>query len=185
MVKSLENLTGEDNAKVAHEQPLIPSPGFGLVSGILIYIFTAICSVFICLRVSTNEQQIPFIAASVLGTLSIHYGVSATNSYLDRYEMKNFLTVASDWACAITPFFVVYSLQMSKRSKVAVVAVLGLGALPSVAALMRIISYKCIDNKKYPNYTMGNVIVWSTALLVLSGTQSRNHRLFPAIPENL
>jgi len=40
---------------------------------------------------------------------------------------------------------------MTRRSKVAVVAVLGLGVLASVAALMRIISYKYIDTRKYPD----------------------------------
>jgi hypothetical protein len=65
--------------------------------------------------------------------------------------------VASDWACATTPFFIVYSLQMTRRSKVAVVAVLGLGVLASIAALMRIISYQYIDIRKYPRDHMGKL----------------------------
>ncbi|KAH7260753.1 uncharacterized protein BKA55DRAFT_686335 [Fusarium redolens] len=62
--------------------------------------------------------------------------------------------VAADWTCTITPFFIVYSLQMNRRSKLAVVAVLGLGVLASIAALMRIVSYKYIDINNYPKDAM-------------------------------
>lgn len=63
--------------------------------------------------------------------------------------------VVSDWACAITPFFIVYSLQMPRRTKISVVGVLSLGILASIAALMRIVSYKYIDIKAYPDDYMG------------------------------
>ncbi|KAF7555295.1 hypothetical protein G7Z17_g2291 [Cylindrodendrum hubeiense] len=72
--------------------------------------------------------------------------------------------VLSDWACAITPFFIVWSLQMPRRTKISVVGVLGLGVLASIAALMRIISYKYIDTNVYPNDHMvseGRLLLWS------------------------
>lgn len=56
-----------------------------------------------------------------------------------------------DWSCAITPFFIVRTLQMPRRTKISVIAILGLGILASIAALMRIISYKYIDEIRYPN----------------------------------
>ncbi|KAH7020232.1 hypothetical protein EDB80DRAFT_633595 [Ilyonectria destructans] len=72
--------------------------------------------------------------------------------------------VVSDWACAITPFFIVYSLQMPRRTKISVVGVLSLGILASIAALMRIVSYKYIDIKAYPDDYMvaeGRLLLWS------------------------
>ncbi|KAM0238321.1 hypothetical protein ACHAP5_008726 [Fusarium lateritium] len=268
MVKSLDGLTGSEVAEIAYAQQPIPPSGLGLVCEILIYILTVICAVIIGLRVyvrawRTNDGKkwrlndylavvgfLPFAVASVFGVLCVHYGVGATDTYLDQFEMRNFLTVrgmeylllyeliyyasstitkfaiavtilyicvekrykyimyaimsimaltsticlvwlfvncvpfaaywnpglghckdddgflylsyvgtsvqvVADWACATTPFFIVYSLQMTRRSKLAVVVVLGLGVLASIAALMRIISYQYIDTKKYPKDQMG------------------------------
>lgn len=63
--------------------------------------------------------------------------------------------IVADWSCAITPFFIVRSLQMPRRTRISVVCILGLGVFASVAALMRIVSYKYIDTSKYPNDHMG------------------------------
>lgn len=81
----------------------------------------------------------------------------AADGFLNLSYVGTAAQVASDWACATTPFFVVWKLQMTRRSKVAVVAVLGLGVLASVAALMRIISYKYIDIRKYPDDHYGKL----------------------------
>ncbi|KAH7244931.1 hypothetical protein B0J15DRAFT_402834, partial [Fusarium solani] len=72
--------------------------------------------------------------------------------------------VASDWTCAITPFFIVYSLQMPKRVKISVIAILGLGVVASVATLMRIVSYKYIDIRVHPKdhfLSQGRLLFWS------------------------
>ena len=213
-------------------------------------------------RNTTNIIQLPYIPASVLGVLAVHYGIGATDATLNTYPNRNFLTVrgmeylilyeliyyasstltkfaiavtilyicverrykyimytimsimaitscicvvwffvncvpfqgywnpgvgecksadgflnlsyvgtaaqvASDWACATTPFFVVWKLQMTRRSKVAVVAVLGLGVLASVAALMRIVSYKYIDIRKYPDNHYGKLQAWAIETLLM------------------
>ncbi|OBS20407.1 hypothetical protein FPOA_06778 [Fusarium poae] len=270
MVKSLEGLTGEEIADIAYAQNSIPPSGLGAIFEVLIYIFGVICTVVVALRVYIRMFKIqndvkwrlndyltvfgflPYISAAILGALSVHYGVGATDDYLDKFEMHNYITVrgmeylilyeliyyasstitkfaiavtilyicverrykyimyaimcimtvtaaicvvwffvncvpfqgywnpgageckssdgflnlsyvgtsaqvASDWACATTPFFIVYSLQMTKRSKIAVVGILGLGVLASIAALMRIISYQYIDIRKYPNDDMGKL----------------------------
>ncbi|KPM35797.1 hypothetical protein AK830_g10770 [Neonectria ditissima] len=73
--------------------------------------------------------------------------------------------VISDWSCAITPFFIVYSLQMPRRTKISVVGVLSLGILASIAALMRIISYKYIDTAAYPDDHMGLPVAQGRLLL--------------------
>ncbi|RYP79908.1 hypothetical protein DL770_006447 [Monosporascus sp. CRB-9-2] len=59
--------------------------------------------------------------------------------------------VATDWTCAITPFFVVKDLQMKRRVKISVICILGLGIFASIAALVRIIMYQYIDLRKYPD----------------------------------
>lgn len=66
--------------------------------------------------------------------------------------------VVADWSCAITPFFIVWELQMPRKAKISVICILGLGILASIAALMRIISYEYIQKSKYPNDHMGRSI---------------------------
>ncbi|KAF5018462.1 hypothetical protein F66182_9559 [Fusarium sp. NRRL 66182] len=277
MAKSLDNLTADEIASIAYAQRAIPSSGLGLVSEVLIYILTVLCAVVIGLRVYVKTWRIqdsqgwrlndylavvgflPFLAASVLGVLSVRHGIGATDSRLDTYEMKNFLLVrgmeylliyeltyyasstltkfaiavtilyicvekrykylmyglmvtmgitctvcliwlfanctpfaaywnpalghcksgdgflnlsyvgtsvqvVSDWTCALTPCFIVYSLQMPRRKKIAVVVVLGLGVLASVAALMRIISYQYLNQKRFPKdhyVSQGRLLLWS------------------------
>ncbi|EKJ75857.1 hypothetical protein FPSE_04037 [Fusarium pseudograminearum CS3096] len=277
MVKSLAGLTGENIAKIAYAQHSISPSGMGAVCEVLIYVFLAICTIVVGLRVYVRMFRVqndvkwrlndylavagflPYIPAAVLGALSVHYGVGASDAYLNHYEMRNFITVrgmeylifyeliyyasstitkfaiavtilyicverrykyimygimcimtvtavicvvwffvncvpfqtywnpgagkcksangflylsyigtsaqvASDWACAMTPFFIVYSLQMPTRSKLAVVGILGLGLLASIAALMRMISYKYIEIRKYPHDHMeaqGRLLFWS------------------------
>ncbi|UPL01888.1 hypothetical protein LCI18_012822 [Fusarium solani-melongenae] len=262
-VQSTANLTGEEISDIAYAQSSIPSSGLGLATEVLIYILTVVCAVVIALRVyvktwSSEASQgwrvndylavigfLPFIPASVLGALAVHYGIGSTDAYLNRFEMRKFLEVrgmeylilyeltyyasssltkfaiavtilhicvekryvyimyglmgvmiatngicliwlfvncvpfatywnpnyigtavqvASDWTCAITPFFIVYSLQMPKRVKISVVAILGLGVVASVAALMRIVSYKYIDVRVYPKdhfLSQGRLLFWS------------------------
>ncbi|RYP48372.1 hypothetical protein DL768_005741 [Monosporascus sp. mg162] len=72
--------------------------------------------------------------------------------------------VATDWTCAITPFFVVKDLQMKRRVKISVICILGLGIFASIAALMRIIMYQYTDRRKYPDdelYNQAPLLIWS------------------------
>ncbi|KAL6354296.1 hypothetical protein LRP88_11622 [Fusarium phalaenopsidis] len=255
-VQSTANLTGEETSDIAYAQSSIPSSGLGLATEVLIYILTVVCAVVIALRVyiktwSSEASQgwrvneylavtgfLPFIPASVLGALAVHYGIGSTDVYLNKFEIREFLEVrgmeypilyeltyyasspltkfaiavkilhicaekryvyimyglmgvmiatnvgslqvggrfmnlsyigttvqvASDWTCAITPFFIVYSLQMPKRVKISVAAILGLGVVASIAALMRIVSYKYIDIRVYPKdhfLSQGRLLFWS------------------------
>ncbi|KAH7139778.1 hypothetical protein B0J13DRAFT_447691 [Dactylonectria estremocensis] len=88
----------------------------------------------------------------------------SANGFLIISYVGTSVQVVSDWACAITPFFIVWSLQMHRRTKISVVGVLSLGVLASIAALMRIVSYKYIDISKYPDDYMvseGRLLLWS------------------------
>lgn len=59
--------------------------------------------------------------------------------------------MATDWACAIIPFFIVAGLQMSRRRKISVIAILGLGVSASIATCIRMPYLKYYDVVKYPN----------------------------------
>lgn len=64
------------------------------------------------------------------------------------------IQMATDWACAIIPFFIVAGLQMSRRHKVSVLLILGLGVLASIATCVRLPYLKYYDTAAYPAETM-------------------------------
>lgn len=59
-----------------------------------------------------------------------------------------------DWTCAITPFFMLRSLQMPKRRKISVQIILGLGIFGSAAGLVRLGYYHAYDTVKYPHQSL-------------------------------
>lgn len=74
------------------------------------------------------------------------------------------MQVMTDWIVAITPFFVVRSLQLDKRKKMSVIAILGLGVFASFAAVMRIASYPMTDERIYPHDHLvkeAQLVIWS------------------------
>ncbi|KAI1046654.1 hypothetical protein LB505_011183 [Fusarium chuoi] len=56
--------------------------------------------------------------------------------------------MATDWACAIIPFFIVAGLQMSRRRKISVIAILGLGVSASIATCIRMPYLKYYDTSE-------------------------------------
>lgn len=58
--------------------------------------------------------------------------------------------MATDWTCAIVPFFIVSGLQMPRRQKVSVCAILGLGIFASIATCIRMPYLKYYDTVLYP-----------------------------------
>ncbi|KAF2179166.1 GPCR, PTH11-type [Zopfia rhizophila CBS 207.26] len=68
--------------------------------------------------------------------------------------------IVTDWCCAILPWFVVRKLQMSKRSKVTIIIILGLGAVASTATIVRapyLKYYLVQENRLYWN---GHISIW-------------------------
>lgn len=63
------------------------------------------------------------------------------------------IQMATDWACAVIPFFIVASLQMPRR-KVSVLLILGLGIFASIATCIRLLYLKYFDMATYPTETM-------------------------------
>ncbi|OLN95218.1 hypothetical protein CCHL11_08126 [Colletotrichum chlorophyti] len=60
------------------------------------------------------------------------------------------IQMVTDWACATIPFFIVAGLQMTRRKKVSVICILGLGVFASIATCVRMPYLKYYDTAKYP-----------------------------------
>lgn len=60
------------------------------------------------------------------------------------------IQMATDWVCAAIPCFIVAGLQMSRRRKISVIAILGLGVSASVATCVRMPYLKYYDTARYP-----------------------------------
>ncbi|EXF74472.1 hypothetical protein CFIO01_01950 [Colletotrichum fioriniae PJ7] len=74
------------------------------------------------------------------------------------------IQMLTDWTCAIVPFFIVAGLQMSRRKKVSVIAILGLGIFASIATCIRMPYLKYYDTAKYPTeiaYHLGVISITS------------------------
>lgn len=60
------------------------------------------------------------------------------------------IQMVTDWVCAGVPFVIVAGLQMSRRKKVSVICILGLGVFASVATCVRMPYLKYYDTTTYP-----------------------------------
>ncbi|POS72773.1 hypothetical protein DHEL01_v208833 [Diaporthe helianthi] len=74
------------------------------------------------------------------------------------------IQMVTDWVCAGVPFVIVAGLQMSRRKKVSVICILGLGIFASVATCVRMPYLKYYDTTKYPTeiaYHLGVINITS------------------------
>ncbi|KAH6967571.1 hypothetical protein BKA56DRAFT_497580 [Ilyonectria sp. MPI-CAGE-AT-0026] len=88
----------------------------------------------------------PFAATwnSALGTCQKKISLQTVSYIVSAIQM------ATDWACATIPFLIVAQLQMSRRRKVSVICILGLGIFASVATCIRMPYLKYYDTARYP-----------------------------------
>ncbi|KAI1322614.1 hypothetical protein F5Y16DRAFT_385933 [Xylariaceae sp. FL0255] len=70
----------------------------------------------------------------------------------------------TDLVVATTPYFILRHLQMNRRKKISVIAVLGLGAIASLFAVLRIAAYPSTDQRYHPN----NILVSEAKLVIYS-----------------
>ncbi|GKT60228.1 integral membrane protein [Colletotrichum tofieldiae] len=74
------------------------------------------------------------------------------------------IQMVTDWTCAIVPCFIVAGLQMSRRKKISVICILGLGIFASIATCVRMPYLKYYDTAKYPTevaYHLGVISITS------------------------
>lgn len=67
-----------------------------------------------------------------LGSCSVHSAMSVLS-----YPFTA-MTIILDWGCAIIPWLVIRKLQLNERVKKALIAVLALGGLASIGAIVRL-----------------------------------------------
>ncbi|KAI0147558.1 hypothetical protein GGR57DRAFT_476015 [Xylariaceae sp. FL1272] len=72
------------------------------------------------------------------------------------------IQVVTDIIVASMPYFIIKDLQMNRRKKISVIAILGLGASASLFAILRIATYPKTDERVYPHN-----ILEAEALLVI------------------
>ncbi|KAK6000055.1 hypothetical protein QM012_004043 [Aureobasidium pullulans] len=82
-------------------------------------------------------------------------------------------SITTDFACAVMPFIILWKLQMRKRLKFTVAAMLSLGFLASAATMIRI---KYLDSYFATHdlaYKVSNVVLWSiieTGIAIIVGS---------------
>ncbi|RYP74894.1 hypothetical protein DL769_003915 [Monosporascus sp. CRB-8-3] len=71
-------------------------------------------------------------------------------------------TVILDWACAVIPYLLLRDLQMQKRVKLSLMALLAFGSLAGVCAIIRLpyLKYYLIVDDQL--FYFSNIILWST-----------------------
>lgn len=93
---------------------------------------------------SRGEAQLILILLSLRGTCQKTLSLQTVSYIVSAIQM------ATDWVCAGIPFIIVAGLQMSRRKKVSVICILGLGIFASVATCVRMPYLKYYDTTKYP-----------------------------------
>lgn len=99
----------------------------------------------LCRSTFDKRQYNPPITSYTRGTCQKVISLQTVSYIVSAIQM------ATDWACAIIPFFIVAGLQMSRRRKISVIAILGLGVSASIATCIRMPYLKYYDTVKYPN----------------------------------
>ncbi|KAJ0297333.1 hypothetical protein COL516b_010750 [Colletotrichum fioriniae] len=108
---------------------------------------------FTCIRLDRRKRVV------ICMVLNINMEPGTTVSYI-----VSAIQMLTDWTCAIVPFFIVAGLQMSRRKKVSVIAILGLGIFASIATCIRMPYLKYYDTAKYPTeiaYHLGVISITS------------------------
>ncbi|KAI4749614.1 hypothetical protein E4T50_00167 [Aureobasidium sp. EXF-12298] len=111
-------------------------------------------------------------------------------------------SITTDFACAVMPFIILWKLQMRKRLKFTVAAMLSLGFLASAATIVRIkyldsyfathdlacqSSHQTLDKNQltYPTDKVSNVVLWSiieTGIAIIVGSIPSLKPLVKSIP---
>ncbi|KAF5697606.1 integral membrane protein PTH11 [Fusarium mundagurra] len=132
--------------KKSHKVIVWIALGISCISAII-----AIIGVFtICRPIQASWNKSAGTCSPLIVIASLTYLVSAAG-------------VVTDWICAILPGFMLYKTQMRRASKVSICIILGLGALASVATIVRL-PYIYIKYHTYPTdyfYHAGNSTIWS------------------------
>ncbi|RYP39456.1 hypothetical protein DL767_002190 [Monosporascus sp. MG133] len=93
----------------------------------------------------------------------------------------SWVVIATDLACAVIPYLIVRNLEMPSRSKYSIIIILGIGALASVACVVRIPYLSYFTKTENVLYGIGYVILWSaveSAVGIIAGSLPSLRKLF-------
>src|ERR1700761_8704457 len=80
----------------------------------------------------------------------------------DSTYAQSAISIATDWTYGILPIFIVWNLHMSKQKRVSLAFVLGLGAIASLATIIRVPYVVTLTQTSDFLYATVNVAIWST-----------------------
>lgn len=112
MVKSLAGLTGENIAKIAYAQHSIPPSGMGAVCEVLIYVFLAICTTVVGLRVYVRMFR---VQNDVKWRLNDYLAVAGFVCLLLYLTLTNRLSQNEPILTTILDSFLIFRQQSSER----------------------------------------------------------------------
>ncbi|KAH8763606.1 hypothetical protein F5883DRAFT_676241 [Diaporthe sp. PMI_573] len=170
---------GSHDAALPSQLYLIRATEYVIYWEILYFISSTIikCAIgFTCIRLDRRKQiLIPIsinmaimVVVAILALVFVFVNctpLAATwNPSLQSATLSSAIQMVTDWVCAGIPFVIVAGLQMSRRKKVSVICILGLGVFASVATCVRMPYLKYYDTTKYPTeiaYHLGVINITS------------------------
>ncbi|KAM0816739.1 hypothetical protein AB5N19_02541 [Seiridium cardinale] len=91
-----------------------------------------------------------------------HLGQCLPSSLVENLSYAlSAIAIPTDFICAIIPYFVVRDLQMSYRTKRALVVVMGLGIVAGVGTVARVPYFKTYTEKDDKLYRISNLMIWT------------------------
>jgi hypothetical protein len=73
------------------------------------------------------------------------------------------VNIVTDWGCAILPIGMLWNVQLPRHAKAIVAMLLGIGAMASVAALVRLKYLVAVNQQEDYTYTLGKLATWTYA----------------------
>lgn len=80
----------------------------------------------------------------------------------DSTYAQSAISIVTDWTYGILPVFIVWDLQMSKQKRITLALVLGLGAIASVATIVRVPYLVTLTQTDDFLFATVDVAIWST-----------------------
>ncbi|KKY26997.1 putative cation-transporting atpase 4 [Phaeomoniella chlamydospora] len=93
--------------------------------------------------------------------------------------------ILTDWTCAILPAFILWEIQLNRRTKMTVMFVLALGVVASISTIVRLKYLLAYTNVSDYLYGVANIALWSIVELgsgLIAGSMATLRPLFKFIP---
>ncbi|KAF2624830.1 hypothetical protein BU25DRAFT_134871 [Macroventuria anomochaeta] len=81
----------------------------------------------------------------------------------DIYYATTAVNIVTDWFCALLPIPLLWNVQLNRNAKLSVGVILGLGALASLSACIRLVYTVNITNTNEYLYGISDVVLWGYA----------------------